>query len=137
MVSERNVTPAGEDLWVRTFAERWRDIAREHGMKACVPEACVRDKWRRKRILECRHLCDDIGVWAAGFHALAENPWNLGDNPRGWKADLAYILRDQNRASIMELGMAFQDEVEARRQRERLEAERQAKEAKDMERGEW
>ena len=137
MATERTVTPAGEALWVQTFAETWRDIARETGMRGCVPSVCVTDKWRRRRILECRELCDDMAVWAAGFRAIAENDFFTGNNERGYKADLAYVLRDQNRANVVEMGFAFQDEVAARQQRQRLEAERMKSDQEKMEKGEW
>lgn len=94
------------------FCEAWNEVAQASGLKRCVVKTTLADKWRVRQIGKCRLLSVDIDDWRAGFQVIASNPWMQGQNDRGWKAGLEYVLRDQNIARVLEDGiLAREDEV--------------------------
>ena len=108
-----------DSLAVQGFAQAWSVVAKAHGMKGCIPALAPKDPSRSKRILAALDLCPDVNVWRMAFLALASDPFYTGGGPRGWKAGIDFVLRDQNRLKILEMGMTAQeDEVAAKNKRE-------------------
>lgn len=44
--------------------------------------------------------CSDLPTWEAWLTAEFQNPWNLGDNPSGWRADVEWLLRVKTRNKV-------------------------------------
>lgn len=44
----------------------------------------------------------DLEAWKAYFLIVLENPWNTGQNERGWKADFDYVIKQVNVIKALE-----------------------------------
>jgi hypothetical protein len=44
--------------------------------------------------------CPDLPTWEAWLTAELQNPWNLGENPSRWKADVEWFLRVKTRNKV-------------------------------------
>ena len=123
---------------MKPFAERfcdaWNEVAVEHGLKRCVTKTTLRDKWRVRQIGKCRLLSCEVEDWKAGFQEVAGNPWMAGQNDRGWKAGLEYVLRDQNIARILEDGILAREEAQIKSQKNEEWEERERKRLEEAKR---
>lgn len=45
---------------------------------------------------------DTIGYWRSFFEAVASRPFLCGENDRGWRADLEWLLRPENFLKVVE-----------------------------------
>lgn len=45
---------------------------------------------------------EDLGWWQEYFGMVSRSPWLLGENPRGWTADLDWLLSEGNMAKVLE-----------------------------------
>ncbi len=76
----------------------------------------VKSRWggsQRARDLLARWREDerhqDLQFWKWFFEIVRTNPHWLGENGRGWKADLAWLLRRQNFDKVLERGVSLQE----------------------------
>ena len=44
----------------------------------------------------------DLGWWQEYFGMVSRSPWLLGENSRGWTADLDWLLNESNMAKVLE-----------------------------------
>ena len=45
---------------------------------------------------------EDLGWWQEYFNTVSRSPWLLGENSRGWTADLDWLLNESNMAKVLE-----------------------------------
>lgn len=45
---------------------------------------------------------EDLGWWQEYFNTVSRSPWLLGENPRGWTADLDWLLNESNMTKVLE-----------------------------------
>lgn len=45
---------------------------------------------------------EDLGWWQEYFGMVSRSPWLLGENSRGWTADLDWLLVEENMAKVLE-----------------------------------
>ena len=45
---------------------------------------------------------EDLGWWQEYFGMVSRSPWLLGENSRGWTADLDWLLNESNMAKVLE-----------------------------------
>lgn len=72
--------------------DRWNAFARQHGL----PVAKVLTETRRRHL---RNVRDD---WDEVLAAVAASPFCLGENDRGWTADLDFLCSPTKRAKLIE-----------------------------------
>lgn len=63
-------------------------------------------KPRRRAARLALEACPDLKRWEAWLTAELQNPWNLGDNPRGWRADVDWFLRVKTRDKVADFDPA-------------------------------
>lgn len=51
-----------------------------------------------------KRMSNDLGQWREYCRIVRSNPWNLGDNPTGWRASIDYMLKDLKARDILEKG---------------------------------
>lgn len=107
--------------WGEEFLQRWTKVARESGMKRCL----ALTKWRMSRIADARDLEEDLDVWEASFREVAANPFFRGENGRGWRAGVDYVLRDIHMGKVLDAGY----EAKFRAEQEREEQDKREAEA--------
>lgn len=52
--------------------------------------------------------CPDLSTWEAWLSAELQNPWNLGENPSGWRAGVDWLLRVKTRGQVANFDPAAQ-----------------------------
>lgn len=119
------------DEWATAFCDLWNQHAKPAGLRGCVARVAIRDGWKRRQIQKCWTLSDNLEEWGAGFAVIASDPFAIGDNSRGWRANLDYVLRDQNIARVLEDGILASEEKDAGISRQRQWLEDQARKAEE------
>lgn len=51
-----------------------------------------------------KRMGNDLAQWRDYCRMVRSNPWNLGDNPTGWRASIDYMLKDIKARDILEKG---------------------------------
>lgn len=129
------------ESWVLQFAELWNEVAKPVGMRGCVPRLVFDDPKRRALVKACHNLHPDLEDWQEAFEALAANPFYCGQNDRGWRGSIDYVIRPTKRAAVLEGGILRREEREAdeaRKMAKAMEDEREDMEMRErMKRGEF
>lgn len=76
----------------------WNAMAHEVGLPRFESWNEDRTKHLRAR-LRSTYWRDN---WREAIKRIPQNPWNLGDNPRNWLANIDWFLRDKSVPTIME-----------------------------------
>lgn len=80
------------------FLEEWNRVAKLHGLPGCLSLNKARLGALNARMSEPIFQKG----WREALRLACENPWNLGENDRGWKADVDWFLRPGTVLKIME-----------------------------------
>jgi hypothetical protein len=75
---------------------------------AILPELTQIREWtpERQKLLRCRwkerkeRQC--LSWWEDYFHSVREQPWLMGENDKGWTADLEWLVRPKNMPKVIE-----------------------------------
>lgn len=72
--------------------------------RLAVPKGLARweslSKARRRAAQLALDACSDLGRWEAWLSSELKNPWNLGENPNRWRADVEWFLRVKTRDKV-------------------------------------
>lgn len=85
---------------VRDAFDCWNNAAKAHGLSV----AQKLSKKRRAAIGARLRECGGIEGWRAMLEKLAASPFLLGDNDRGWKADLDFVSTESKFTKLIEGG---------------------------------
>ncbi len=76
-----------------------------HRMLPGLPAVRLLSAKRRRAIgslISADSAREDLGWWQEFFNIVARSPWLLGENSRGWTADLDWLLAEGNMAKVLE-----------------------------------
>jgi hypothetical protein len=98
--AENGTLPLLSNADVEKAVERWNEVLAPRGLPAVKKLTDVR---RRKLAARLR---SDGGLpnWEAALWKVAENPFLLGQNERGWRADFDFLLQEKSFTKLMEGG---------------------------------
>lgn len=91
----RVAKPKGEE---QLAFEAYNDVAQELGLS----KAQVLTNERRNKIRQRLNECGGLAGWADALGKIRGSPFLLGDNDRGWKANLDFILQRASFTRLME-----------------------------------
>lgn len=74
----------------------------EHCVPLGLPKPIKITPKRKERLKACASDPDWMGILDEAIAALVENPFNLGDNDRDWKADIDYLIRPGKAFELVE-----------------------------------
>lgn len=87
----------GDRQPVQEAFEKWNDVARMAGLpvaKSLTPT--------RRRQIRARLAADGLDGWCEALAAVADSPLCLGQNERGWRADLDFVCQPKSFAKLRE-----------------------------------
>jgi len=76
----------------------WNDLCKKIGLSQCQKITAARKAATRARLKDC----NGIEGWKAMLGIVESNPFFHGDNDRGWKANIDFVLKEGKFAKIME-----------------------------------
>lgn len=80
--------------------EMWNALARELDLPLCAKLSKTRAGKLRARLQDAGGL----GGWQKALEKIRGDPFFTGDNPRGWRANIDFLLREDRFAKLMEGG---------------------------------
>lgn len=86
---------------VVSFVKCWNENCGDRMASSSVP-APGTPRWTA--ILECLKEQPDISRWASAVSALSKSAFHTGDNQRGWRANIDFIVSAGQRAKWLEEG---------------------------------
>ena len=78
--------------------EAWNDLASQ----ADLPKAQVLTAERRRKLKARLAECGGIDGWHGALAKIRGSPWCRGENDRGWRADLDFVLQSKSFTRLME-----------------------------------
>ena len=91
------LSPSG-DRDVEEAISLYNLMAKENGLSIAQKVNGVRPKKLRARLKDC----GGIEGWKVALEKVATNPWLKGENDKGWRADLDFMLQEKSFTKIME-----------------------------------
>jgi len=99
--SEETETDSVSDLKeIELAIKLWNDLCKKIGTVQCQKVTAARRASLRKRLKDC----GGIEGWKSMIEIVENNPFFIGDNNRGWKANIDFILKEGKFTKIMEGG---------------------------------
>lgn len=95
--TEKKIGPSGPDPVLVAFQD-WNKLAAEIGLAQASKLTDTRRRQLKARLSECGGI---IG-WVKVMAAIRESPFLKGENDRGWKADLDFVLQPSSFVKIQE-----------------------------------
>lgn len=83
---------------IATAIKLWNDLCKKISLPQCQKITAARKAATRARLKEC----NGIEGWKAMLEIVENNPFFHGDNDRGWKANIDFVLKEGKFAKIME-----------------------------------
>lgn len=78
--------------------DAWNDLASQ----ADLPKAQVLTAERRRKLKARLAECGGIDGWHGALAKIRGSPWCRGENDRGWRADLDFVLQSKSFTRLME-----------------------------------
>lgn len=96
---ENNYYAQGTEADTETQAfEAWNDLASELGL----PKAQILTAERRRKIKSRLNECGGLDGWRDALAKIRGSPLCRGENDRGWRADLDFLLQRKSFTRLME-----------------------------------
>lgn len=96
--TEQSLLSAGAD-GVEGFVQTWNEIAPPKGL----PSVRTLTQSRTKAIRAALKAEPDLAVWREAMGRLCSSPHHLGENDRGWKADMDFLLQTRQMPKWLDL----------------------------------
>lgn len=78
--------------------DMWNDFAKKYGLQCAMKLNSSRASKLNSRLKDC----GGIEGWKNVLQKIADSPFCLGDNNRGWKANLDFVLQESSFLKLME-----------------------------------
>lgn len=89
---------SGVGLTAKTVVEAWNEMAEANGL----PRAMTVTKGRAKALAARFKDAFWVQLWREAIDEIPKDPFRLGHNDRGWKADIDYFLQPDRVAKLIE-----------------------------------
>jgi len=76
----------------------WNEIAKELGLSQVMKLTKARKARLKARLKDC----DGLEGWQYALTKMANTPWMIGENARGWKANFDFMLQESSFVKLME-----------------------------------
>jgi hypothetical protein len=86
---------------IESFVRAWNRTCGGRLPNATMPEPGT-IRWAR--IVECLGVEPSHDVWSAAFDALCRSAWHTGNNERGWRANIDFVIQPSQRNKWLEEG---------------------------------
>jgi len=89
---------AADGFTAEAFVQTWNEVCPPR-----LPAAKAVTAKRRKRIAAAAVIEPNLATWRTAFDRLASSAFHAGGNERGWKADIDFILQDEQMGKWLDL----------------------------------
>jgi hypothetical protein len=96
-IPEQESEPAPKPDPVAEVFQAWNDMATTHGLPKARRDTSKYVKACKQRLKESEFR----EQWRNAIPKVPENPWNMGENPGGWRADIEWFLRSGQTSKIL------------------------------------
>lgn len=83
---------------IRQALDAWNDVA----IDLALPVAQFLNSERKAKLRQRLDECGGLDGWAVAMSRIRGSPFLRGENPRGWKADLDFVLQKKSFTRLME-----------------------------------
>lgn len=91
---------ASFDCPAKSMVDYWNEKVTRHGLPTCKKiTAGRRQKLKSRFVGECD---GELDVWRKAVDLLCESPHHVGDNERGWKANIDFLLQPNRVTQMLE-----------------------------------